>query len=99
MVQASRRTPRTSEQFREGIGDRIAHVRSIRGLTQVELAERIDHHRNMIRRYEKGEADLGCGTLVRLCIALRVSPAWLVFGVNVKGGSEPEKDWRPPEAR
>jgi transcriptional regulator with XRE-family HTH domain len=57
----------------ESVGQRIARIRKLRGLTQVQLAERIGIERTVIANYEKDRLRIYDEMLARIAIALSVS--------------------------
>jgi transcriptional regulator with XRE-family HTH domain len=56
------------------IGPVIARLRRERGLTQAELAARLDVHRNTVGGWERGTAAAPLSALGSLCRALGVRP-------------------------
>jgi transcriptional regulator with XRE-family HTH domain len=88
----------TSEVFREAVGRRIAEVRRLRGLTQAEVADRMDVHKNMVSRMERGDSAPGAGLLWRLGRALSVSVDYLLYGLSSSKSNKPEF-FRPPEGQ
>ena len=63
----------------DGMGARLASVRTERGLTKVALARLLDLSATAIANIEKG-AQTGVNVLEALAKALGVSPAWLAYG-------------------
>ena len=59
--------------------DRLAELRRSRGLTQVQLAARIDIHPSQLHRYEAGSSQPSLDVVRRLCRALSVSADALLF--------------------
>jgi transcriptional regulator with XRE-family HTH domain len=57
------------------IGQRVRRLRHAVGISQEELAERADLHRNYVGSVERGERDIGITALARLVRALEVSLA------------------------
>lgn len=66
--------------------NRIRELRLARGLSQKELAERVDSTQPTIDRLEKGERNLKTGMMEQLAAALRVAPADL-FAVKEAEGN------------
>ena len=62
----------------DGMGARLASVRTERGLTKVALARLLDLSATAIANIENG-AQTGVDVLESLAKALNVSPAWLAF--------------------
>lgn len=69
--------PRTSD----GMGERIAALRIAQGLTKAALARIVELSPSAYAKIENG-GQTGVDTLEKLAKALRVSPAWLAFGVG-----------------
>ena len=57
------------------IGSRVRELRQTTGISQEELAERADLHRNYISSVERGQRDVGVGALHRIATALDSSLA------------------------
>jgi XRE family transcriptional regulator, regulator of sulfur utilization len=57
------------------IGQRIRRLRQELNISQEELAERADLHRNYVGSVERGERDIGITSLGRLVRALGISLA------------------------
>ncbi len=57
----------------ESIGERLARIRKLKGLTQEDLANRIGISRSVIANYEKNRLRIYDEMLVRLALALSVS--------------------------
>ena len=56
------------------LGRVIARLREVAGMSQEELAERADLHRNYVGGVERGERNVGLENIVRLAKALSVPP-------------------------
>lgn len=63
-----------------GWGERIRAARIDLGLSQRELATRMGLSRPTVASWESEETSPDLADVPRLSRALRVSPAWLVFG-------------------
>lgn len=59
--------------IRRELGARLRALRHERGLSQEELAEQADLHRNYVGSIERGERDVGISSLHRLVTALGLS--------------------------
>jgi len=66
----------------DNYGDRLRAARKIRGLTQVQLAERLGITQKSYQRMETGVHDLKMSTIYDLCKALEISSDWLI-GLNI----------------
>ena len=55
-------------------GERLKAIRKRRGLTQVELAQRLDIHPSLISQYECGYLRVHGALLIRLAQALQTTP-------------------------
>ena len=69
-------------------GERLSALRKERGLTQQALADRVDLHVTLIRRYEGGKTQPGFEALRRIALALSVSADDLLFDPDERGPSD-----------
>jgi transcriptional regulator with XRE-family HTH domain len=69
-------------------GERLSALRKERGLTQQALAERVDLHVTLIRRYEAGKTQPGFDALRKIAVALSVSADELLFDPEERGPSD-----------
>lgn len=69
---AKRRGLATDEGARR-IGEHIARLRKERGITQVEMAERLGLSQSIVSKYESGELRLHAELIVRLAEVFRTS--------------------------
>ena len=60
------------------LGKRVRIRRTMLGLTQEELAERIDVSTSFVGHIERGQRKLSVETLYKLCVALDVSADFLL---------------------
>lgn len=67
----------SAEKVTRDIGRKLAELRARAGLTQEQLAERLDMETNNLQRIELGMQNLTVRTLVRLARALEVPVAHL----------------------
>jgi XRE family transcriptional regulator, regulator of sulfur utilization len=58
-------------------GKQVRRLRMERGLSQEQLAELSDIHRNQIGRVERAELKLSFDAMIRLSIGLKVKPSEL----------------------
>jgi len=63
-------------------GKHLREARKARGLTQSELAERVERSLDMIGRLERGEIAPSFETIERLTFTLKVQPAELFGGAS-----------------
>ena len=64
------------------IGNRIRISRENAGLTQEELAEKLNLSAQFISTIERGVAGASLATIIRLCEVLNVSTEWLLRGLE-----------------
>lgn len=79
--------------------ERLRTIRELRGLSQQELADRVEISLKQLWRYEKGENDPTGDVLVRLSKELEVSTDWLLGLVDEPTGRVTENDLSPLERR
>jgi transcriptional regulator with XRE-family HTH domain len=60
------------------LGQEVRRWRTLRGLSQEELAERADLVQHHVSRIETGDAEPGILVLLRLCRALNIAPSELL---------------------
>lgn len=70
-----------NETFIKKLGEKIVQLRKEKGISQLELANRLDTHNNQIRRIEVGEGNPTINTLLDIAKELGVSVNDLV---NIK---------------
>jgi transcriptional regulator with XRE-family HTH domain len=75
------------------IGKRLADIRRSRGVTQVEIAEKLGMTQALVSDYERGKLRLHGGLLVAFAKALRVSSDE-ILGLKDTNGQGPFKDRR-----
>lgn len=68
---------------------RIREIRKRQGITQAELADRINSTRANIARFETGKHDPQLSTVAKLAEALGVEPAELI---DWEGEESPDKE-------
>lgn len=76
--------PRTAtrDEIPRLIGARVRSLRRARGMTQGDLAERMDEHREIVCRIERGVHAPDLATIDLLSIALDVAPARIVSAID-----------------
>ena len=67
------------------VGMRIRTAREVVGLTQRQLAARLDVRQESLSSWERGERDIPAAVFARLCLSLGVHEAW-VLGDSDEGG-------------
>lgn len=70
-------------------GQRIAHLRKQRGLTQVELAEQMGLTQGLLSAYERGRLRIHAEMVARFALALGVTTDELI-GLKVNGRKKQE---------
>lgn len=74
----SRELPEIELTDNKSIGERISEVRKSRGLSQLELAEKVGIDRRLLSDYEVGRCRIYGEMITRLAIALDVVPGRLL---------------------
>ena len=69
-------------ELNRSIGNRIRISRENAGLTQEELAEKLNLSAQFISTIERGVAGASLATIIRLCEVLNVSAEWLLRGLE-----------------
>lgn len=70
--------PKVPNDVLKALGDRVREVRAERGLSQEQVGERADLHRNEIGVIERGETNISFVNLLRICRALEITPSELL---------------------
>jgi transcriptional regulator with XRE-family HTH domain len=78
------------------VGGRVAEQRRAYGITQEELAERLDVSVKYLQRVEAGEENLTIESVVNVANALEVAPASLI---QQPRNTQPRKPGRPRTKR
>ncbi len=60
------------KEFLKALGKRIAFLRRAKGLTQLDLAIRMDNHAEQIGRIERGQLNVSICTLKKVAEALEM---------------------------
>ncbi len=68
--------------------ERLTVLRKQQGLTQQALADRVDIHVTLLRRYEAGKTQPNLDTLRRIALALNVSADLLLFDQDERGPTD-----------
>lgn len=66
-------------------GSKLRAIRSLRGITQAELASRAGISQTAIAEYEKDKRELRSGTVRKLCEALGVKVTYSIDGTEITG--------------
>jgi transcriptional regulator with XRE-family HTH domain len=91
-----------SDRFYSAVGERIREARLRAGLSQDEVARRGRLNRFFVSRVETGAENLSLQSLGRFALALGVTPAQLLEGVEADEGllaPRPRKNSRDPGLR
>jgi transcriptional regulator with XRE-family HTH domain len=75
-------SPRRPEQVDVHVGSRLRELRRLRGISQSELANRVDVTFQQVQKYEKGTNRIGASRLYRFSEILDVSPNWFFEGAE-----------------
>ncbi len=73
---------------KEGLGERLTRLRKARGLTQIQLAERIGITQNLVSAYECDRLRLSAEMAIRFAHALKVGADELLGLKEVKANGE-----------
>ncbi len=79
---------RNKKAINVAIGNRIRISRERAGLTQEELAERLELSTQFISTIERGVAGASLETVINLCDTLHVSSDWLLQGRDAAPSAE-----------
>ena len=66
-------------------GNKLKMIRSIRGLSQLELADLAGISPVSISTFESGKSDMRAGTVVKLCAALGVGVVYTLDDMEING--------------
>jgi len=69
------------QALQEKIGNRIRELRSARGWSQEEFADRCEIHRGHMGQIERGEKDVTISTLAKVGKGLEMTVAALLKGI------------------
>ncbi|EPC8411303.1 helix-turn-helix domain-containing protein [Bacillus thuringiensis] len=78
--------------FLKLVGENIRFLRKKRGLTQEELAERIDLQQAYIGGVERGERNISMLTLQKIAVGLEVSPDKVLNFGNINLPEIPQRE-------
>lgn len=92
-MNAVKRSP-SMQGFRRGLGQAIRDRRKALHLSQEQLAEKVDMHRNYISLVERGIQNITVETLYKLTVALDCSPVDLF--AEAAGSAEGASPAVPP---
>jgi len=66
-------------------GSKLRAIRSLRGVTQAQLASAAGVSPTAIAEYETGKRDLRADTIRKLCEAMNVQVRYIVDGTEISG--------------
>ena len=69
------------QALQEKIGNRIRELRSARGWSQEEFADRCEIHRGHMGQIERGEKDVTISTLAKLARVWKITVSALLKGI------------------
>ncbi len=75
------RVPETDDMTRR-LGENFVRLRRARGLSQTELGDQTEMHRNDVSLIERGKRRPRIDVLIKVAIALEVRPADLLEGIS-----------------
>lgn len=78
------KSSKKSNAVKDSIGGRIKSTRIIRGLSSTQLHDKTGIAQSSLTRYEKGNRIPGAIELRKLCVALDISPNYLLWGDDSK---------------
>lgn len=70
------------------ISARVHSLRKIAGVTQAEVAKRLEVSVGAYQNYEKGSRDIPSSTAIKLCSFFDVNPRWLLLGDGARSKKE-----------
>jgi transcriptional regulator with XRE-family HTH domain len=73
------------------IGERIKRARTMNGLKQEQLAEKVGVNPSHISDLERGQSGISLGTIISMCNTLGVSSDYLLFGKDTLRGDNLDK--------
>ena len=79
------------------IGERIRQIRKQRGITQQELAEKLDVSFQQVQKYESGQTNMTVNRLSRLADALEITPELLFRKEPGFQSSDPHPGYGPDD--
>lgn len=71
----------------QGMGDRLAAVRSMAKLSQEDMSRRLNISRSAFQNYERGQRDLTAELLFKIYEDFDVDPLWMLEGDTESGKS------------
>ena len=96
---ATRRGRGAAQDADRHVGARIRERRTMLGLTQQQVAERIGVTYQQAHKYEVGGNRVSAGRLYQIARALGVEPAYFFEGLGTKPAPEPRERRMPELAR
>jgi transcriptional regulator with XRE-family HTH domain len=80
------------------IGKKIKQLRQQLGLTQGQLAEKINVSYQQIQKYEKGESELSLSRFLEIAAVLNISPHSLLDSLTGLEIAEPKSSYVPGQS-
>jgi len=66
-------------------GQKLRAIRSLKGMSQREVAERAGISPASLATFESGRSDMRAGTIVKLCEAMGVTITYKIDGTEISG--------------
>lgn len=77
---------------RHEIGNRLLNIRNEKGLSRAEVASKADIGTTTLQQWETGSREASIETLGKLAQLYKVSPQWLIFGLDDSTAQAPAVD-------
>lgn len=76
----------------DSIGERIISLRSIKGISQRELAKHLNISSGNLSSYENNKIKPAADTIIAICNYFNISADWLLLGKNYTKDSSSDED-------